>query len=400
MKLGELNLPIIDIEPFSPSTDIHTRIFFTYESVLREGIGQSVLDALSKDPRVIALNGKLISRGSYSEAFNLQRLAMWFLWSTNQYGKQQTQEALNSFLDSETISVINSLWVLGLKVDMPINLDDGYTVQPIESMPDSNDKEYFIQNRFKHLQFSNTIPVCAITKTCPVGKVGKADPEIGVKENQEYWSAGRRLFDICLILNTLDGVSCLPYYSTSYLPWTMPFGPFTGSGGGGSVYDVLPSGLTTLTGESVPTVNALMAKLDERNEGDRARLQTIFGRLSQAKRRNQIEDKILDLGIALEMLLLNNLGQNEQLSLAFRLRGGWFIGATPEDRVAKCATLNAIYGYRSEVAHTGRLCKGDQNKINNVRESFPIYQGLTEQICQKIVLEGEPDWGKLLLGAI
>lgn len=78
----------------------------------------------------------------------------------------------------------------------------------------------------------------------------------------------------------------------------------------------------------------------------------------------------------------------------------WLTGKTLEDRATKYATLKSIYGYRSDVAHSGMLCKGDQRKIKKVRESFPIYQKVTEQICQKIVLEGEPDWDKLVLGLI
>jgi hypothetical protein len=74
---------------------------------------------------------------------------MWFLWCANQYGSENAQNHLDSFLDSEEISAINTLWVLGVEVDQPIVLRDGYTLQSINHMPDSRDKESFLQARTK-----------------------------------------------------------------------------------------------------------------------------------------------------------------------------------------------------------------------------------------------------------
>jgi hypothetical protein len=130
------------------------------------------------------------------------------------------------------------------------------------------------------------------------------------------------------------------------------------------------------------------------------RIQRILYRLSQAKRRTQIEDKILDLGIALEMLLLQDNRNREQLSLSFRLRGSWLIGQSAEDRHEKYLRLRDIYNYRSDVAHGGMLCRGEEAKIENMRRSFPVYQRLAEDICQKIIKGGKPDWTRLVLGAI
>ena len=62
---------------------------------------------------------------------------------------QSQKQYLDSFLNSEKISVLNTLWVLGIEVDEPIILDDGYAIKPITEMPDSREKEYFLQNQLE-----------------------------------------------------------------------------------------------------------------------------------------------------------------------------------------------------------------------------------------------------------
>jgi hypothetical protein len=139
-------------------------------------------------------------------------------------------------------------------------------------------------------------------------------------------------------------------------------------------------------------------KYDKLNHSEKMRIERILNRLSQAKRRTQIEDKILDLGIALEMLLLQDNSNREQLSLSFRLRGSWLMGQSPGDRHEKYRQLRDIYEYRSHVAHGGVLCGGEEAKIESVRRSFPEYQRLAEDICRKIITDGKPDWTRLILG--
>lgn len=75
-------------------------------------------------------------------------------------------------------------------------------------------------------------------------------------------------------------------------------------------------------------------------------------RLAQAKSRLDVEDAALDLGVALEMVLLD--GKVDQLSLAFRTRGAWLLGETPHERNEIFEALKRLYNLRSEVAHTGR----------------------------------------------
>ena len=230
----------------------------------------------------------------------------------------------------------------------------------------------------------------------PRGASEVPDPDF---EHSALWTATRQLHDVAAVLNAVDGIFCLPFYSTSYVYPRAPLGPFGGSGGGSRLYDVLCFGSAKLPAESAKTINALAVSYGRLRGAHKVRIERVLDRLSQSKRRAQIEDKILDLGIALEMLLLDDNVHNEQLSLTFRLRGSWLLGHSAEERIAIFEQLKRIYDYRSQVAHSGVLCKGKPTDIERVRESFPEYQRIAEAVCQKAILEGQPDWKRLVLDA-
>jgi len=400
MNLGELDIPKIKIEPFLFINDYQNRLFIQYFDIIENTeFGKSLVQALANNQKVINLSDKMISWGSSSQRFEVKTLAMWYIWSKNEFGKETADRYLYDFLESEEIQVINTLWVTGIEVDEPIEINDGYIIQNVKNMPDSRDKEFFLKPRIQSWKYPSPVPKAAITKVCSVKKIVKEQDSLDDKNfDQEFWNAERRLHDISLILNLLNNVSCLPYFSTSYPSKGTPFGPFGGSGGGSSIYDVVGYSLTKISNKDREVIGDLMKSYDNFDGQEKSRMQRVISRLSQAKRRSQIEDKILDLGIAMEMLLLQDNPNNEQLSLSFRLRGSWLLGDSPRDRIKIYGHLKDIYKYRSQVAHSGVLCKGNTTKIKSVRKKFIIYQSYAENICRKIIKEGKPDWDKVVLG--
>jgi hypothetical protein len=190
-------------------------------------------------------------------------------------------------------------------------------------------------------------------------------------------------------------VTCLPYYATGHVEASTPLGPFGGSGGGGPVFDIPAKITSKITANNIELLKKLLLCYDKLDAKSRVRIQIAINRLSQAKRRIQLADQILDLGIALEMLLLGE--KPEQLALSFRLRGSWLLSATQDERRDNYQTLKEIYSYRSDVAHTGTLCEGNATKIAKVSQSLPKYQKIAEDIFRKIILKGFPKWDELIL---
>jgi len=398
MEIGTLGIPKIKLEHLLLIQTLSMRAVCQYQEILETtDKGHEITKSLTDDPRVIALNGQMVSTGSGDAGFDPMFLSMWYLWCINEYGEEKAKDYLNRFLSSDKIQVLNTLWVLGIKVTKPIVINGDYIIKPVDCMPDSDDKEYYLQHTFGNWQNVKITPQCAITKLCEIKKAGTETSIMSPAFKMDFHKVSKTLHDISLLLNALRGIYCLAYSSTSYVEPTTPLGIFNGSGGGMTIYDVTSHTSTELQIEPKTSINRLFTNFSKLCDAEKDRFRIILSRLSQAKRGTQIEDKILDLGIALEMLLLKDKTEKEQLALTFRLRGSWLIDKDdPENRYKKYNQLKDLYNYRSRVAHSGKLEK-DVQKLKTIRNSFTDYQSLAEDICQIILSEGSPDWDKLIL---
>lgn len=190
----------------------------------------------------------------------------------------------------------------------------------------------------------------------------------------------------------------MPFYTALHNQDSVPFGPFTSAGGSGGMYDVLGTSSTPFPEKSIQQFKDIYNGFSGLEEKEKVRWRRILNRLSQAKRRGQIEDKVLNLSISLEMMLLDDNQTNEQLSLSFRLRGTWLISNNKDERLENYNLLKNIYTYRSQIAHAGLLGKGNYTKIAAIKESFGSYQKLAEKIGMRLLITGKPDWDKVILG--
>ena len=398
MKIGELRIPQIELERFSYVHDYQTKLFLQYSEIIEKAdAGKKLVELLSDDERVKVLSGKMISRGSGAQIFEIKTLGMWFLWYANKVGIAEAEKDLDRFLNSQEVSVINTLWVLGLKADKVVELFDNIKLIPVEEMIDSRDKEVFLQRGFNMHIGVNSVPEVALVCLSPTPKVLHNISEF--EPNADFFKTSQKLNEIAQLVNLLPGISCCPYYSTSYADDSVPFGPFSSSGGGMGLYDVLGFGKIVFQTVFVEDLSKIYKAYSGLSEKEKGRWQRVLSRLSQAKRRIQVEDKILDLGISLEMMLLDDNKNNDQLSLSFRLRGSWLISDDENERIENYQTFKELYEYRSQVAHTGILEKGDYKKINSVRENFGKFQQVAEKTGVRLLLNGKPDWAKLVLGA-
>ncbi len=356
---------------------------------------------MEADPRVIDLEGHMISKGSSASGFETKVLAMWFLWATNEFGQKVAEKSLNAFLDSDEIPIVNTLWVLGVEVDDTIQLTNGLCITPISEMPNSREKEHYLKHSFDDTGHQQPKPKAAITYQTTITRSHKDDdPSTTFERDKDFWESSKLLYDASLALNAIENTSCIPYFSTAYTLPNMPIGLFGGSGGGAPLHDIIGHRVTKIVLEQSDSINTVLSSLLGMSEKEKARYSRVLSRLSQSKRREQIEDKILDLGIALEMALLEDNKNNQQLSLTFRLRGSWLISADETERLSIYRELRDVYNYRSQVAHSGVLCGNDVEKINAVRESFTSYALIAERIVRKLICEERPNWSKLLLGII
>lgn len=400
MEAGHLGFPKLEIGDVPSLHSFQTRLYIQYAKLISTtAIGKNISFEIKNDPRVRALDGCMLFRGLTTIPFDPITLSIWHLWATNEYGKETADKNLNAFLDATDITVINTLWILGIEVDECISLPENMTLVPTSEMPDSNEKERYLKHHFGFDAFKLPQPSAAITIETSVTKSYKSESVPPRNRQKEYLALSALLRDASLALNAISNISCIPYFSTSYVPYNIPIGPFGGSGGSMPMHDVVGSKKTKVTAYQVDEINTVINSFLILPKNEKARFTRILSRLSQAKRREDIEDKILDLGIALEMALLDENKSGNQLSLTFRLRGSWFIAADENERLQIYQQLGDIYNYRSQVAHSGSL--GNKAKqISEVRDKFPDYSLLAERIISKLLREGKPDWSRLILGVV
>lgn len=389
--------PEITTDPPSTATSYwkinHTpyefRLASHYEKIVQDNpIGRQVVQELSKDNQLRELVSKNISWGDGHGGFEIKTMAMWFIWYANKFGNDRTVERLNGFLSAQKISVIRTLWVLGIQIESEIVLDNGYIIRSIDNMPDSSEKEEFLQKCIGRNPDIIKTPMCAITRCCNVNKI--ADDPIQIPD--EYWATGICLEQIAWLLNALDYVSCMPYCSTADWANDTPLGPFKGVIAKTSHnYDIVGSGILKLGNDIGIELNNIVTSYYKLPESERFRFGIILRRLSQAKREQQIEDKILDLSITLEIMLLDRKISTGEITATFKLRGSRLLGNSEKERDEISKKLADIYEYRSQVVHSGFL--KDPNKVN---KAFTIYQSLTEKICRHLLINGKPDWDKII----
>lgn len=185
---------------------------------------------------------------------------MWFLWAINEYGTEVAEYNLNKFLDSETVPVINTLWVLGIEVEEPIELENGIRIISIDKMPDSRDKEQYLRHEIGVSPHRIPRPKAAISYICEITKVIRDENFSDLKEkDKQFWDSSRLLNDAALLLNAVEGISCIPYFSTSYTLPEMPIGMFGGSGGGSPLHDIFGYRSSRLTASSAREINKLFS---------------------------------------------------------------------------------------------------------------------------------------------
>jgi Apea-like HEPN len=128
------------------------------------------------------------------------------------------------------------------------------------------------------------------------------------------------------------------------------------------------------------------------------RVHTAMERLHQALVRRSPADKALELAIALETLLVNSQGEH---TFKIALRAALLTAENLEERSRNRAIIEAVYGMRSALMHSGQApteCKlrgyGKKPSVEVAAEAATI----TSLIIRRVLAERQlPDWNSLEL---
>ena len=151
-----------------------------------------------------------------------------------------------------------------------------------------------------------------------------------------------------------------------------------------------------LDGEAVAQ---LFGRFQEYKSSDKNVLRITLDRLNQSLRRRNDVDKVIDLGMALEVILLHDSSKNERGNknypgeLRFRssIRGAMFLGGANLERKNTLQLLKEAYDLRSEAVHSGGLKR--RRKGPAPEQTLSEAMGTCARIARKLIERGSfPDW--------
>ena len=146
-----------------------------------------------------------------------------------------------------------------------------------------------------------------------------------------------------------------------------------------------------LDGEAI---KRLVQLFDDFKPSEKHVMRIALDRLNQALCRQNNADAAIDLGIALEVMLLHDLRDNYQGELKYRssIRGAMFLGGTnPNRRKTIFELLKEAYDLRSRAVHSG-VFKGSK-KGPLPEQTLRRATGTCARIAKKLIERGSfPEW--------
>jgi hypothetical protein len=117
-------------------------------------------------------------------------------------------------------------------------------------------------------------------------------------------------------------------------------------------------------------------------------------RLGRAGRERDFADRAIDLGIALESLLLHDIKDHGELSFRLSLRGAWLIGASGIERREIQSSLKRLYDLRSRSVHSG-FVEPSAKTGNTISRATEICKALIQKVIE---LKCNVDWQTIVVG--
>lgn len=125
-------------------------------------------------------------------------------------------------------------------------------------------------------------------------------------------------------------------------------------------------------------------------------LELSIDRLLRSRLGRSLEDRIIDLGMAAEIVLMHipNGGGDGKGEITNKISGraAWLVGTDPTERVRIFKLISELYSARSTVVHTGTANAAFHARIDEFDE-------IIVRITRTLLNRGEfPDWKNLVLG--
>lgn len=320
-------------------------------------------------------NDKLLYLGNGGSRVNLAHFASWLAARAAKVGATVALQDVQRFLDKKKYPVVDVLVLSGIDIQQVYEVGSGFKFMPLSGLS-SFDVSHLSGYLYSQQQaWGSAHPSAALVA------VDLLDPTQDPWEEGEYDKiATERLADQDLFWHVLclqcSGGAPTPLGRWSLLP---EWAPFSGrlDGGYTSALEIKHSKTAqSLEHKDVEKAIALFKKLKLLPEKVRAPIVIALYRLSQSMNTWDKVQRAIDLGVALESVLVGDT--KDQLSFQFRLMGALLSGDSLQERKRAWDVFKAVYSLRSNAVHNGTI-QGSK---------FQIYGEQNKLSSQEIMLEG------------
>ncbi|MDR6408471.1 UNVERIFIED_ORG: hypothetical protein ABIC62_001861 [Burkholderia sp. 1595] len=364
--------------------------------------------AIQEDPEIAGLIGKSLNLSASAQPISADSFASSLLDRASRVGVEGALDAMELFLAQDHTPAVEILLIAGVRVPEVVEVYEGVILSPVRSVPSEGLIRLFETRSDWQLQhtLAGNSPFVLIDHHAPVTALWRKiyvrpkwlDAQVLPTDVPDPVPAVK-LRKICDLLTI-----CGPCSPAPIRHWIEPedgvlLKEHVGRAWAWPIDQVRVRNESNLSSEQLNDFVRVLAAYLSLDQDIKRALTVPLQRLNRAIRQTDQIDRALDLGIALEALLLSEKSERTQLSLQLRLRGAWLLGNTATERRAVFDQLKLIYDARSGAAHTGKI--GSKPAEIEARRTA-IDQGLMTcaRAIRKIVEgNGFPEWMDMLLGA-
>ncbi len=324
-------------------------------------------------------------------------------WLVNQAIRRSSEAVVAdflAFLRSNSVNVQFVLALAGINLEAEHQLLDDVRLVPFSTLPRSMQTDLVDPFGITNIRPFGTKPTSALVMP---GTVSPAYLRTGQRP-QGHWVEFDHLQVVQLLLTLVGPRAVAPV--AGWIQISDPGMPLTGSAStatyGGydlNVFNAMKSGSFQPFDQHCAEATAIVTEASAFATVNPKHWPTILislSRLNQSLGHSDPVDCAIDLGVALEALLLDD-SKDQELAYRMRLRGAWLLASDAESRMKALITLRDVYSLRSAAVHRGIL----SDKKDRSQHMEALWEGMVacQRMIRTIVQHGfPPDWNRLTLG--
>lgn len=356
-----------------------------------------VVEVLKQHEFVTEVEGAIVATPGSCERFNIANAARFLIFNSVQYGASTVARSFLDIFDNRRIRTIEVRSIAGLKVTEKIQIQENiWLVEPSE-IPDVENRAIVFSPTNTEGHYFSFPPSSALVIERVVDlKFWAASDDEWVDYPLPVAPETERVPDILSALVLAS--EAVPEFRDSFNVILDVGWPGLLSNGRGGSY-AFPKNIPF--DRPISKMELLSAYLFVSERG-KIEVGDAIEKLKSARCRASNEEKVIDYGTFLEMLLTRGDNSTGEISLRIAMRAAWLLGETFAERKAYFDLAKKVYSLRSRAVHDGTLQNDKKFKDLSYDQKNAFFKEV-DYFCCEIALEvmkrkAFPKWDSLTLG--